>query len=177
MSDDLPTIQRVLDGDIAAFRRLVERYQRPLFSMIGNLLHDRNDCDDLAQETFLAAYQHLRSYDPRAGGFSTWLLTIARNKCLNRLKKQTPLAMETPPEPIDARQPADDLAETEFFACLDRALDSLPFEQKIAFVLSEIEGLPHEEICRIEGAPLGTVKSRLSRAKEKLRSLLPPPSE
>ena len=48
--------------------------------------------------------------------------------------------METPPEPIDARQPADDLAETEFFACLDRALDSLPFEQKIAFVLSEIEG-------------------------------------
>jgi RNA polymerase sigma-70 factor, ECF subfamily len=77
------------------------------------------------------------------------------------------------PTPIDARQPGDDLVEAEFFACMDRALDSLPWEQKMAFVLSEIEGLSHEEIGRIEEAPLGTIKSRISRAKEKLRSLLP----
>ena len=171
MNDDLPTIQRVLEGDVDAFRLLVERYQGPLFSMVGNLLPDTNDRDDIVQEAFLAAYLHLGSYDPKKGRFSTWLFTIARNKCVNGLKKRKPLAMEELPPQVDRRGPADELMEAELFARLDRALATLPFEQKIAFVLSEIEGLSHEEICQIEGVPRGTVKSRISRAKEKLRSL------
>jgi RNA polymerase sigma-70 factor, ECF subfamily len=171
MNDDLPIIQQVLAGDVDAFRLLVERYQSPLFALVGNLVSDTNDRDDIAQETFLAAYLHLGSYDSRKARFSTWLLTIARNKCISMLKRQRPLAMETLPPAMDRRSPADRMTEEELFAQLDQALAALPLEQKSAFVLAEIQGLSHEEICQIEGAPPGTIKSRISRAKEKLRSL------
>ena len=171
MDDDLRTIQHVLDGDVDAFRELVERYQTMLFCLIGNLVRDRSEREDLAQDTLLSAYVNLASYDPRAGKFSTWLLTIARNKCLNRLRKQTPTPMEPLPDRVDQRNPADALAETEFFARLDRALEALPLDQKTAFVLAEIQGLPHAEIGRIEGTPVGTVKSRINRARERLRAL------
>jgi len=171
MDDDLQTIQRVLAGDIDAFRLLVQRYQGLLFSLVGNLVRDVTDRDDVAQETFLAAYLHLGSYDPQRGRFSTWLLTIARNKCIDAMKERKPLVLEALPPAVDHRGPADRLVEMEFFTQFDRALAALPFEQKTAFILSEIEGLSHEEICRIEGVPLGTIKSRISRAREKLRSL------
>lgn len=171
MNDDLRIIQQVLAGDVDAFRLLVEQHQGTLFALVGNVVSDTNDRDDIAQETFLAAYVHLRSYDPRKGQFSTWLLTIARNKCISAFKKQKPLTMETLPPTIDPRSPADELLEAELFARLDQALAALPLEQKSAFVLSEIQGLSHEQICQIEGSPPGTIKSRISRAKEKLRSL------
>ena len=173
MNDDLRIIQRVLGGDADAFRLLVERYQGALFSLVGNLIQDRGDCDDVAQETFLAAYLHIGSYSAREAKFSTWLLTIARNKCLNVLRKRKPQVMETLPAQADSRDPARGMMEAELFGQLDRALAALPLEQRSAFVLSEIQGLSHEEICRIEAVPMGTVKSRISRAKEKLRSLLP----
>ena len=119
----------------------------------------------------MAAYVRLSSYDARKGKFSTWLLTIARHKCIDHLKKQRPVTMEALPPQADPSDPADALIEAELFARLDHALAALPFDQKSAFVLSEIQELSHEEISQIEGAPLGTVKSRISRAKEKLRSL------
>ena len=100
MNDDLRTIQRVLNGDVDAFRLLVERYQGPLFSMVGNLVRDKDDRDDITQETFLAAYLHLGSYDPQKAKFSTWLLTIARNKCIDGLKQQRPVTMEVLPPRI-----------------------------------------------------------------------------
>ena len=177
MDDDLRTIQHVLDGDVDAFRELVERYQTMLLSLIGSLVPDRSEREDLAQDTLLSAFVHLASYDPREGKFSTWLLTIARNKCLNRLRKQMPKPMAVLPHTADQRNPADALAETEFFAQLDRALEALPLDQKVAFVLSEIQGLSHAEIGRIEGTPVGTVKSRISRAKERLRALFSDTSE
>ena len=95
MNDDLPTIQRVLEGDVDAFRLLVERYQGMLFSLVGNLVTDLNDRDDIAQDTFLAAYVRLSSYDAHKGKFSTWLLTIARHKCIDYLKKQRPVIMKS----------------------------------------------------------------------------------
>ena len=171
MNDDLPTIQRVLEGDVDAFRLLVERYQRMLFALVGNLVSDRNDCDDIAQETFLAAYVGLGSYDACKAKFSTWLLTIARHKCLDHLKKRRPVTMEGLASQANSSEPAHEFAEADVFARLDDALAALPFEQKSAFVLSEIQGFSHEEISQIEAVPLGTVKSRISRAKEKLRSL------
>lgn len=75
------------------------------------------------------------------------------------------------------RPPDGELAEAEWFRLLDRALDALPFEQKTVFVLAEVQGLALDEVAAIEGVPLGTVKSRLSRAKTKLRSLLGHPAE
>jgi len=172
MSDDLRAIQRVLEGDTEAFRILVKQHEDRLFCLIRNLIPDRNDCEDIAQEVFLAAYTHLRSYDHGRATFSTWLLTIARNKCLNALKKKTPAAAAGAPEPEDARTPDAEASEAEWFQQLDAALDALPLEQKTTFVLAEIQGLSLQEIGTIERVSLGTVKSRLSRAREKLRSLL-----
>lgn len=174
MDEDQDVIRRVLDGEVESFRWLVRRYERPLFGLIRNLVSDAHDGEDVAQEVFLTAYRRLRSYDPTQGTFSTWLLTIARNKCLNALKKRRPVVLDPLPERLAPRTPDAELAEVEWFRRLDQALDALPFAQKSAFVLAEIQGRSLEEIARIEGVPVGTVKSRLGRAKEKLRSLLRP---
>lgn len=172
MHDDQDAIWRVLNGDIESFRLLVQRYQRPLYCLIRNLVSDAHDAEDLAQEAFLTAFRHLASYDSTQGAFSTWLFTIARNKCLNARKKRRPVILTTLPDTAVPRSPDIELSEAEWFLRLDKALDTLPFAQKTAFVLAEIQELPLEEISQIEGVPVGTVKSRLSRAKEKLRSLL-----
>lgn len=174
MDEDQDVIRRVLDGDVESFRLMVRRYERPLHRLIRNLVPDAHDGEDIAQEVFLTAYCRLASYDPVQGAFSTWLLTIARNKCLNALKKRRPVLMDHLPEAVGLRTPDAELSEAEWFRRLDEALDTLAFAQKSAFVLAEIQGLSLEEISRIEGVPVGTVKSRLGRAKEKLRSLLRP---
>jgi RNA polymerase sigma-70 factor, ECF subfamily len=172
MNNDLRTIQRILEGEIEAFRLLVEKYQKPLFAMIHNMLTNQADCEDIAQETFLAAYLHLGSYDSEESQFSTWLFTIARNRCFNETKRRRSVNLASIEPSIASRHPADRLIAQEAADALDRALDSLPFEQRSAFVLAEIQDLPLQEVAQIEAAPLGTVKSRISRAKEKLRSVL-----
>jgi RNA polymerase sigma-70 factor (ECF subfamily) len=169
---DREVIGRVLAGDVESFRILVERYEGPLFRLVRNLVPDRAECEDVAQEVFLTAYTRLRSYDPDRSAFSTWLLAIARNKCLNVLKKKKPLSARELPEQADPRTPDRAVVEEELHRRLDAGLAALPPEQKTAFVLAEIQGLHHDEIARIEGVPVGTVKSRVSRAREKLRSLL-----
>ncbi len=173
MYDDQDAIRRVLNGDIESFRLLVQRYQRPLYCFVHNLVSNAHDAEDLAQEVFLSAYRHLSSYVSAQGAFSTWLFTIARNKCLNALRKRRPIILPSLPETPVQRAPDAELSEAEWFRRLDKVLDTLPFAQKTVFVLAEIQELPLEEIAQIEDVPLGTVKSRLSRAKEKLRSLLP----
>jgi RNA polymerase sigma-70 factor, ECF subfamily len=177
MSDDHRTIQRVLGGDIDDYRLLVEKYKGPLLAIIRNMLSCTADCEDIAQETFLAAYLHLRSYDCRESKFSTWLFTIARNRCLNEAKRRKPANIDSIAPSSTSGDPAESLIVGEIADALDRALNSLPFEQKCVFILAEIHELPLEEVARIEATPVGTVKSRLSRAKEKLRSMLLPTVE
>jgi RNA polymerase sigma-70 factor (ECF subfamily) len=169
--DDRAVIARVLAGDTDAFRVLVMRYQRPLFGFIGNLVRDRRECEDIAQEVFLAAYVHLGRFDPRRSAFSTWLYTIARNRCVNTCKRRRPSVRQVLPEPVDTRTPDLALAEEELFRLLDAELDALPPEQKTTFVLAELQELSHEEVAHIEGVKVGTVKSRLSRARDKLRTV------
>jgi RNA polymerase sigma-70 factor (ECF subfamily) len=177
MSDDLDAIRQVLGGDMESFRVLVLRYQQPVFGFVRDLVRDAQEAEDIAQEVFLAAYTHLRSYDARQGSFATWLFTIARNKCWNALKKRRPEVGRLLPEGADHRTPDVIAAADELFHRLDAALEALPFEQKNAFVLAEIQGLTLEEIARIERVRLGTVKSRLSRAKDKLRTVFRPTVE
>jgi RNA polymerase sigma-70 factor (ECF subfamily) len=169
LSDDLQAIRRVLGGDPEAFRALVERYQRPLFCLVKNLLPDIAEREDVVQEVFLAAYRHLAAFDPGRSAFSTWLFTIARNKCYHALKKRRPLVLAEMPERADLQTPDREAAGNELCRRLDAALAGLPFEQQTAFVLAVVQGLSLEEVARIEGVKLGTVKSRLARAREKLR--------
>lgn len=172
MEDDLDMIRRVLEGDRESYRRLVERYAGPVTRMIRNVTGDNQTCEDLAQEVFLTAYEKLGTFDPRRSGFSTWLLTIARNKSINEVRKKRPLYVAQPPERTGPDRPEDLVARGEFFVALDRELLALPLEQRTAFVLAEFERLPYEQIARIEGVRLGTVKSRISRARERLTAAL-----
>src|SRR5262245_46016451 len=154
MSDDREVIQRIVNGDRAAFRLLVERYERRLFGFLRRFLPSTADCEDIAQDVFLSAYRNLASYRPETAQFSTWLLTIARNKCLNALSKRRAAERSatesgatersSAAEPVDPRTPEAALTEAEFFRQLDAALATLPLEQKTAFVLAAPQGLPRE---------------------------------
>lgn len=174
MDDDLTTVEAVLSGETAAFRQLVERHKGLVFTFVRNLIHRPADAEDVSQETFLAAYRSLRTFDPRRARFTTWLLTIARNECLSMLSRRPPPSpMETvsdPPSP--AAGPAERLGQVELWTALDEALELLPLEQRTAFILAEIQQLPHAEVAAIEAVETGTIKSRVSRAKERLRTLL-----
>ena len=172
MTDDNAIISRVLAGETEMFRLLIERYQRPLVRMIANIINDRHACEDIGQDVFFAAYRHLGSFDPARSRFSTWLFTIARNRSLNALKKRLPELSEHAPEPFDARVPSDVLINKELHEALDRCLAALPDHQRVAFVLAEFEELSYEMIAQIEGVRIGTVRSRINRAKARLRALL-----
>lgn len=172
MTQETEVIRQILEGDIEAFRLVVERYERPIVRMIRNITYDRESCEDIAQDVFFTAYEKLASFDPERSDFSTWLFTIARNKSINALKKKRALLMSELPEKADARNPTDELVQKEFFDGLDRKLQALPARQKRAFVLAEFEKLPYEQIAQIEGVRIGTIKSRINRAKKKLRPAL-----
>lgn len=172
MDEDQEAIRQVLAGNVDSFRALVEKYQRPLFALAINLIRDAGDAEDIAQETFLGAYTNLKSYDPSRARFSTWLFAMARNRCLNWLKRRRPLVTAMLPERTVRDAPGDRLDAEATFRRLDAALDGLPVEQRTAFVMAEIQGLSYQDIVRIEGVRLGTVKSRIARAKEKLRNCL-----
>jgi len=171
--EDRELVTRVLAGRTDDFRVLVERHQASVFRFALALLGNRQEAEDVAQEAFLAAFANLSRYDVSRAGFSTWLLAIARNRCINLLKRNRPIALNEPDSVIDVTS-ADPIVSQELSEQLDRALAALPVEQRSAFILAEIEQLPYAEIAEIEQAPLGTVKSRVNRAKERLQSLLEP---
>ncbi len=176
MDGDRTLIERVLAGagDVEAFRELVERHQRRVFLFVRNLVRHAPDAEDLVQEVFVAAFRKLHSFNAERSQFSTWLLTIARNRCLNHLKRTSVATISSSEFDVEARtaQPLDVVLSREMYARLDAALDLLPLEQRTAFVLAEIQELPYAEIALIEEVELGTIKSRVSRAKQRLRDLL-----
>jgi len=172
MTKEIDVIHQVLQGDVDSFRLLVQRYQKPIISMINNIINDQHMCEDIAQDVFFTAYKKLASFDPARSNFSTWLFTIAKNKSLNALKKKRALSMSQLPEKADSRNPSDELDEKELFDELDKILQTLPARQKTAFVLAEFEKLSYAEIAQIEGVRIGTIKSRINRAKRKLSSAL-----
>jgi RNA polymerase sigma-70 factor (ECF subfamily) len=172
MSEEAGIIKRIVNGDVDSFRLLVQRYQRPVISMIRNLINDRGACEDLAQEVFFTAYRKLASFDPARSKFSTWLFSIARNKSINFLRRKSVFSTNKLPEQADSRGPVDELTRKDFFEELDLALKKLPGRQRRAFVLAEFEKLAYEDIAQIEGVPIGTVRSRINRAKKKLATRL-----
>ena len=171
--DDRELVRCVLAGQTDDFRVLVDRYQQSIFRFASGLLGNREEALDVTQEAFLAAFANLSGYEPSRAAFSTWLFTIVRNRCINLLKLSRPIALSEPNSIADVAS-ADPIVRQELSQQLDRALAALPVEQRSAFVLAEIEELPYAEIARIERTSVGTVKSRIHRAKQRLQSLLEP---
>lgn len=166
-------IARVKAGQVGDFAYLVRRYQGPLFRFVGNLVKD-GIVEDLVQDVFLAAFSRIQDFDPRRGVFRTWIFRIARNRVLNALKKKREQLFSVPPDLADERNPSQALLAKEAFDRLDQALNDLKFQDRVIFVLAELEGLTYAQIAEIEQLALGTVKSRLSRIKTKLRVALQP---
>jgi len=169
MTDD-QLIAEVLRGNRSRYAELVARHQRTLLQYLWNLAPNRHDCEELAQEALLRAFRHLSGFDSSRSCFRTWLLTIARNLAFNFSAKQRPQPMsELPEAPTHDGEPSRNLEQREWFKQLDVALARLPLEQRSAFVLIEIQQLSYADAAEVEGVPLGTIKSRVSRAKQLIR--------
>ncbi len=177
--EDAVLIRKAQEGDVDAFESLVRKYQQTIYAFCRRLTGAHQSADDLAQETFIKAYFALPRFDARWPLYP-WLRKIALNTGLNYLKardRERPLREEAPPARGDGPRPATSqpqarLEEAEFEARFERAVASLPEEQKSVFVLRFYEGLGYEEISRALDVPQGTVMSRLNRARHKLRELL-----
>ena len=169
--EDQELIRQTLAGETDAFRELVERHHPSVFRFAFSLLGNREDAQDITQDSFLAAFRALSRFDATRANLTTWLFTIARNRCINLMKKKRP-EMVHALDSIPSRATSDSISQQELFEQLDHALASLPHPQRIAFVLAEIEERSYDEIAKIENISLGTVKSRVHRAKQKLQSLL-----
>jgi RNA polymerase sigma factor (sigma-70 family) len=133
-------------------------------TLIRILTPPDTDHEGVGQEVFLAAFRSLSSFDPKRSAFSTWLFTIARNRCGNELARRRPVVGDELPDVVDLRSPERAAPEAELFRQLDAALDALPFEQRSAY----LQGPSYEKVARIEGVGVGTVKSRITGAREKL---------
>jgi len=186
--DDASLIQQAQQGDRAAFNQLIGKYQDKIFAVARGLLRDYHEAQEAMQETLLSAYQSLKNFRGDSS-FLTWLIAIARNKCLNRRrswarrKKVIISASEQAVETKDGEQvrlldapdpaldPAQQAIRAEQQQLLRAAIEQLD-EPSRQVVKLHFEGLSHEEIVQAVNCPLGTVKSRLSRALARLKTLL-----
>lgn len=174
MADDEEAIRRVLSGDREAFRSLLTRHQGAVCATIRALRPGSADWEDTAQDVFLAAFQHLATFDAAKGSFRSWLLAITRNRTRNTMARSAVVSAGDLPELPDERTPERLASEAEWFARLDAGLAGLPEKQRLVFVLVELQGLSYQEAAGIADVSVGTVKSRLFRAKEWLREVLQP---
>jgi RNA polymerase sigma-70 factor (ECF subfamily) len=176
--DDL-TLARAKRGDKAAFRQLVAVYQRPVFALLSRMLGARGQqalVEDLAQETFVRVFRSLASFgaDGR-NNLSGWILTIAARLALDELRRSAPRveSYERAVDSLPGGPAADHAAEQQDLRnALERAVSQLPPAFRATFLLREIHGLEYEAIAEALGVDLGTVKSRLNRARAVLRAAL-----
>lgn len=178
--DDRRLIAECLAGRRDAFGELVSRYQARLYNAVFRLVDHPEDAADVTQDAFLNAYQSLHTFKGDAE-FYTWLYRIAFNSAVTlKRKKRATVSLERvgsdgpldPDDPSEYVQPGADLLRDEDEQLLRTALSRLSHEHREVLILKEIEGLRYEEIAAILGVPIGTVRSRLHRARLELRELL-----
>jgi RNA polymerase sigma-70 factor (ECF subfamily) len=185
--DEATLIDRCLAGDDGAFDQIVLRYQDMVFSLSCRLLGSYEEAVDVSQEVFIQIYRKLASFR-RDASLRTWIYRIVINRAKNRQRWWKRRINEMTALPIDQLEsngsgecltsgevpPDEALARKERGQLLRMAIDKLPFEQRTILLLKEIEGLSYEEIGATLDLPLGTVKSRLARARKSLRDSLDP---
>jgi RNA polymerase sigma-70 factor, ECF subfamily len=170
-------IARVLRGERAAFAVLVDAYAKPIFNLALRMTGNRQDADDLAQETFLRAYRKLKRFDPEKK-FFTWIYTIALNIIRNHLKNSSERTArsagkdQSPADPVDPANPEELFLDREKALFLEICLHKLPFELKETVVLRYYQDLSFDEIAAITDASVSAVKMRAYRGLERLRALM-----
>ena len=170
-------------GDVESFNELVRLFEGRVYTLCYRMLGDAESAADAAQDAFLAAFRNLKSF--RGGSFRSWMLRIATNICYDvlRVRKRRPSvsldieaddeSASSPLQIADTAESPDDFAQRrELAAAIQQGLTALPDEQRIVLILSDIQGLAYEEIAQITNSNLGTVKSRLSRGRARLRDIL-----
>jgi RNA polymerase sigma-70 factor (ECF subfamily) len=164
-------------GDRDATDAFVARFQRRVYGLARSIIGDDRLAEDVAQEALVRAWRHAAAYDPRRGSVATWLLTITRNLAIDEIRVRRPAAYDpevliaTAP-PSGERGPADVAVIGQDVLRLQRALATLPAEQRRAIVLAGVLGLSGREVAEHEDIPLGTAKTRIRAAMIRLRTLL-----
>jgi RNA polymerase sigma-70 factor (ECF subfamily) len=188
---DEQLFQRYTDGDDQGFRVLVERYEPRIQGFLRKRLNDEERVEDLTQDTFLRIHRARDSYDPNRK-FSTWIHTIAnnllKNEFRNRSRRRETVFSELRPDnagsgaparPVEfesaGADPEQETYRSELREAIDTAIGKMDEHHRLPFVMREVEDLSYEEIAEVIGIPVGTVKSRLNRARNSFRSLLPVP--
>jgi len=185
--EDEILIRAFQEGDKAVFDELVLKHQHKLFNLCYRLSGDYQEANDAAQETFIKVYESLKRFRFESA-FSTWLYRIAVNTCKNKFKsstyrqKEKTVSLDNPglsqddDSALEIRDdtysPAKELEKKERMRAIEEAIRMLPPEQKTVVTLRDIEGFSYEEIVQITGTTLGTIKSRLARARLDLRKRL-----
>ncbi len=185
--DDSGIVSAHFAGEVQAFEELVERYQKRLLNFVYRTIGDRERAEDLVQEVFIRVHRHLHRFD-QSKKFSTWIYTIASNLSKNELRNRSrnPLVLfqtikknwdadHRPLQFEDRHHRPDDLYRKRHLRELvDWTVAQLPEHHRVVFVLRELEGKTYEEIAEITDCNLGTVKSRLNRARNRFAQLIAP---
>ena len=175
------------DGRERAFRELIGRYQRPVFSLIYRIVRDREKAEDLAQDSFVKVLNAIDRYDPQYK-FSSWIFKIAHNTALDHLRRKEPetLSLDGSPHARTAAEveastitpashdenPEQFTANRELGGEIEAAMGTLRHEYRTAILLCHVEGRPYEEIAEIMDVPLGTVKTYIHRGRKELMQRL-----
>jgi len=184
---DAALVRAIQAGDMAAFDQMVVKHKDKLFNMVYWFLGDYQEANDCSQEIFIKVFKSIKKFRSESS-FSTWLYRIAINTCKNRLKssayrwKKKTVPLENPESSKggnlsykihnDSPSPANELEKKERLMMIQKAINALPQEQNRVIVLRDIQGLSYQEIVDLTGLNLGTVKSRLARARLELRNKL-----
>ena len=166
---------RIRDGDMEAFRLLVEMHQARVIGTISKMLGSEAEAEDLAQQVFIRVWKSAPRYQPTAK-FTTWLFRITRNLVFNELRRKRHFAdqPEDAPEPVERSEKEPDrvLLDEELQRAIQEAINELPESQRMAIILRRYEELPYEEIAKVMGTTVPAVKSILFRARAELRERL-----
>ena len=177
--DDEKVIAKAQEGDLFSFDHLVKKYQKKIYTLAYRMVKNHDAADDIAQETFINAYSSIKSFK-LGHSFYTWLYRICMNLSINYLKRQKFVIPESQFEeevsPLEKKTESEDplslLVQKEQERKIEQAIDSLPPKYKAVFILKVYEDLSYEEIAQTLKISLGTVMSRLFRARERLQELL-----
>lgn len=179
--DEAAIILQAQKGDVAAYNRLVLHYQSLVYNVVYRIMGEPQGAEDMTQEAFISAYQALNRF--RGGNFKAWLLRIATNACYDELRRHKRRPQSSLDELTEENEsfsflrspeegPEGQQQRLEMMRAIEHCLEGLPDDQRITAVLCDVEGYDYNEIADITAASLGTVKSRLSRARSKLRDCL-----